>query len=317
MPMALIQRIPAPAPTKYGKKPEERTWQELVHNGIVVIDKPAGPTSHQVSAYVQKILKIQKAGHSGTLDPNVTGVLVTGLGEATKSVHHLLRSGKQYVCIMHLHKPVAEYEIRKVAVQFTGKINQLPPVKSAVKRQVRERSIYSFDILEITEQDVLFVVDCQAGTYVRKLCHDFGQALGCGAHMALLRRSRVAQFQESQAVTLQQLTDAYVRATQGDDTALKKILYPVEVVTSEMKKVVVLDSAINALTHGVQLKVPGIQAFDDSIKVNDQIAVLSQKGELVLTGIARMDAKQMAGQSGLAVKTERVYLQADTYPRMQ
>lgn len=316
--MPLVTRVPdAETNPHFGKRPEARTWEELVQNGIVVIDKPAGPTSHQVSAYVQQILKIDKAGHSGTLDPNVTGVLVTGLGEATKVVQHLLTSGKQYIGIMHLHKAVPEYEVRRVVNQFVGKITQLPPVKSAVKRQERERSIYEFRILEIDGQDVLFLADVQAGTYIRKLCHDVGRALGVGGHMAALRRTRVAHFTESEAVTLQQLKDAHVYAKEGNPAELLKMLRPVEEGVAHMKKIVVLDSAINAITHGVQLKVPGIAQYDDSIQVGDTVAVYSLKGELVLVGEARLEGRRLGGQSGMAVKTARVYLRPDTYPRMQ
>lgn len=316
--MPFITRIKdAETNLKFGKKPEDRSWQELIHNGIVVIDKPAGPTSHQVSAYVQQILGIGKAGHSGTLDPNVTGVLVIGLGEATKSVHHLLTSGKQYVCIMHLHQPVEEYALRKAFQDFTGTISQLPPVKSAVKRQLRERTIYDTTILEIDGQDVLFSMDCQAGTYVRKFCHDLGQALTVGAHMAALRRTRVAHFTEDKVITLQTLKDAYVAAKAGNPAELKSILLPVEDAVAHMKRIVILDSAINALTHGVQLKVPGIVGYDSDIRAGETVAVFSQKGELVLIGEAKLDGTKLGGQNGLAVKTTRVYLSPDVYPRMQ
>lgn len=315
--MTIKQRCQAETNPRFGKKPEERTWQELVQNGVIVIDKPAGPTSHQVSAYVQKILKIDKAGHSGTLDPNVTGVLVTGLGEATKVVHHLLKSGKQYVGILHLHKPVLEYELRKAVQQHIGKIMQLPPVKSAVKRQLREREIYDFKILEITGQDVLFIVDVQAGTYIRKLCHDLGKALGVGGHMAALRRTRVAEFTEDTAVTLQTLTDAFVAAQQGTDAELRKMILPVETAVKHMKQIVIMDSAINALSHGVQLKVPGIVRYDDAIQVGDEVAVMSLKGELVCIAIAKLSGEKLTGTNGMATKTQRVYIHPDTYPRMQ
>jgi H/ACA ribonucleoprotein complex subunit 4 len=316
--MPLITRLPdAQTNPKFGKAPRERTWQELVHSGVVVIDKPAGPTSHQVSAYVQKILGIGKAGHSGTLDPQVTGVLVTGLGDATKAVHHLLTSGKQYVCVMHLHKPVEEYQLRKVLADFTGRIKQLPPVKSAVKRVVRERTVYDVTVIEIDGQEVLFSMDCQAGTYVRKFCHDIGQALGCGAHMAALRRTRVAHFTEKEAVTLQTLTDAFVEAQNGSPESLLRMLRPVEDAVSHLPAIIIQDSAINALTHGVQLKVPGIVSYDESIRRGQPVALYSMKGELVATATAQMDAAQMGGTGGLATKTERVYLSSDVYPRMQ
>ncbi len=154
-----------------GCAPSERKTEEIINYGVVNINKPQGPTSHQVSDYVQKILSITKAGHSGTLDPHVHGVLPIALGRATKVVQALLKSGKEYVGIMHLHRDISEEQLNQtIKKYFTGKIRQLPPIKSSVKRQERTREIYYFDILEKNEKDVLFIVGCQAGTYIRKLC---------------------------------------------------------------------------------------------------------------------------------------------------
>ena len=154
----------------YGKRPEERSTKEIISFGIINIDKPSGPTSHQVSDFVKKILNISKAGHSGTLDPRVTGVLAVALGRATRISHALLPAGKEYITLMHLHKPIEKEDIEKVFKEFTGEIRQKPPIKSAVRRVERTRSIYYIDILEIDGQEVLFKVGCQAGTYIRKLC---------------------------------------------------------------------------------------------------------------------------------------------------
>jgi len=156
---------------KFGKIPTDRTTEELLDYGIINVDKPPGPTSHQVSAYVQKILKINKSGHSGTLDPKVTGVLPVAIGKATKVVQALLHAGKEYVGIMHLHNAVDPELIKETAKKFVGKIKQLPPIKSAVKRQWRFRTVYYFDMLEISEdnKDILFKLGCEAGTYVRKI----------------------------------------------------------------------------------------------------------------------------------------------------
>ncbi len=166
----LIIRKKAVTSAKFGKFPQHRSVEEHINLGIVNIDKPAGPTSHQVSAYVKKILNIKKSGHSGTLDPSVTGVLPVGLQKSTKIIQTLLKAGKEYVCVMHLHKPIPEYKLYQVFEKFTGRIKQLPPIKSSVKRQLRERTIYYIKILEVQDQDVLFQVGCQAGTYIRKLC---------------------------------------------------------------------------------------------------------------------------------------------------
>ena len=160
-----------------GCKPDKRSVPELIEYGIVNIDKPKGPTSHQVSDYVQKILGINKAGHSGTLDPRVTGVLPIALGRATRVVQILLTAGKEYIGIMHLHKEVGKEKIKNVVSQFIGNIRQIPPIKSAVKRVERVRKVYYFEILEIDGKDVLFKVGVESGTYIRKLCDDIGKKL--------------------------------------------------------------------------------------------------------------------------------------------
>jgi len=154
----------------FGQSPQERTIKELTQYGIINLDKTKGPTSHQVADYVKKLLKINKAGHSGTLDPQVTGVQPIALGKAARITHFLLTAPKEYVGIMHLHQPVNETKLQISLKKFIGEITQLPPVKSAVKREKRKRKIYQLQILEIDKQDVLFKMKCQAGTYVRKFC---------------------------------------------------------------------------------------------------------------------------------------------------
>ena len=125
-----------------GRKPSARSVEELLNSGMICLNKPQGPSSHQVSDYVKKILNLNKCGHSGTLDPNVTGVLPVALGRATKIVQVLLSAGKEYVCLMHLHNDFSEDKIRKACKNLIGEIKQLPPLKSAVKRVEREREIY-------------------------------------------------------------------------------------------------------------------------------------------------------------------------------
>src|SRR3989344_1297000 len=194
--------------SEYGRRPEERTTGEIINYGIVNIDKPKGPTSHQVADYVKKILGREKAGHTGTLDPAVSGVLPVALGRATRISQLLLTAGKEYAGEMHIHKGISSGALKNAVNEFTGKINQLPPVRSAVKRQLRERNIYYFEINEMDDKDALFVVGCQAGTYIRKLVSDLGKKLGTGAHMAELRRTKAGPFNESSLVTLQELADA-------------------------------------------------------------------------------------------------------------
>ncbi|RMF06969.1 RNA-guided pseudouridylation complex pseudouridine synthase subunit Cbf5 [Candidatus Woesearchaeota archaeon] len=314
----IVVKREADTSPKWGKRPSERSADELVKHGIVIIDKPKGPSSHQVSAYVQQILDISKSGHSGTLDPKVTGVLPVALEKATRIVQTLITAGKEYIALMHLHDEVEEYELRKVMSEFVGAIKQLPPIKSSVKRQERLRKIYYIRILEIKGQEVLFKVGCQAGTYIRKLCHDIGQRLGCGAHMAELRRTQAGPFKESEAWTLQDLADAYYYwQVLDDDTFIKKVVLPIEEGVRHLPKVWVLDSTVDSICHGANLGIPGISKFHSGIRKNDMVAVMTLKDELVCLGRANMTSKDMLGNKGIAVITEKVFMPAGTYPRVE
>jgi H/ACA ribonucleoprotein complex subunit 4 len=216
---------------------------------------------------------------------------------------------------MHLHQPVEETKLRETLASFVGRIKQLPPVKSAVKRQWRYRKVYYLDVLDIQGQDVLFRVGCQAGTYIRKLCHDIGTATGVGAHMAELRRTKAASFSEAQAVTLQTLADAFHYYKEGDETKLREILLPIEAGVQHLAKVWVHDTAVNPLCHGMQLKLPGIVKLESDIQKDDLVAVMTLKDELVLVGQALMPSKDMLAQKGIAVKTQQVFLKIGTYPK--
>ena len=300
---------------KYGYNPEERKTEEIINYGIVNIDKPKGPTSHQVSDYVQKILHINKSGHSGTLDPAVTGVLPVALGRATRIVQGLLTAGKEYIAIMHLHREISEKILREVIQKkFIGKILQMPPIKSSVKRQLRPRTIYYFEILEIDGKDVLFKVGTEAGTYIRKLIHDIGQKLETGAHMAELRRTRAGPFNELTLFTLQELTDAYYFWKENNnDKFLRKVIRPVESGVKHLPKIWVFDTTIESLCHGIDLKVPGISKLNSNIYKNNAVAIMTLKEELVALGIAQMNSEEMLGEKGIAARTEKVFMQPGTY----
>ena len=299
---------------KVGCEPNKRSVDELIKFGVVNLDKPAGPTSHQVSDYVQRIVGIEKAGHSGSLDPRVTGLLPVALDHATRISHVLLKGGKSYVGILHLHNEVKEEQLREAIQKFRGKIMQLPPVKSAVKRELRQRTIYSFEILEIEERDILFSVDCEAGTYIRKLCHDLGQALGVGAHMADLRRVRVSSFTEEDAVTLQDLQDAVVFwKEENNDKFIRHCIKPAERMLEHLAKVWVLDSAVESICHGRDVGIPGVSKLT-TFKKGQMIAIMTLKNELVALGNAMMDSAQvMKEERGIAVKTHKVFMAPGVY----
>jgi len=293
---------------EFGKHPSERNAAELVDYGIVNLDKPKGPTSHQVADYVKKILKISKAGHSGTLDPQVTGVQPIALGRATRIAEFLLTAPKEYVCLMHIHKEVTEEKIKETFKKFIGKIKQLPPIKSAVKRVERVREIYELEILEIKGKDVLFRVKCQAGTYIRKLCSDFGEEVG-GAHMAQLRRTQAGPFgEEDKLVTLNDLQDAYYYFKEGNDKFLMHCLQPIEHSLQYITKIWILDSTIESLTHGRDLGIPGISKLEN-FKKGDTVAIMTLKDELVGIGIAAMYAVETTcNEKGIAINVKKVFM---------
>ena len=296
---------------EFGKSPEERTNEELIQYGIVNVDKPKGPSSHQTSDYVKKILKISKAGHSGTLDPQVTGVQPIALGRATRITEFLLKSPKEYICLMHLHKLVENELLEKAIKKFIGKISQLPPVKSAIKRQLRTRSIYELELLEIKNQDILFRVRCQAGTYIRKLCHDLGQELQVGAHMAELRRIKAGPFTEKDnLVSLNDLEDAfYFYKEESNDKFLRHCIQPIENSLRDISKCWIFDTTIESLTHGRDLAIPGISKLEN-FKKNEIIAIMTLKGELVAIGESLLSAVEINTKNkGLAIKTKKVFME--------
>ena len=211
-------------------------------NGIVIMDKPAGWTSMDVCAKLRGILKTKKIGHAGTLDPMATGVLPVFVGQATRAVSFAEGGEKEYVAGLCLGRttntqdtegetltqsPVAvgREELEAVLPRFTGEISQIPPMFSAIKingqklydlarqgkeveRKARAVTIFALEMVEqVSETDYILRIRCSKGTYVRTLCHDIGQALGCGGCMFSLRRTMAAGFTLDESVTLEQMQE--------------------------------------------------------------------------------------------------------------
>jgi len=267
----------------FGTYYDKRSFEQLLQYGLILLDKPPGPTSHETVAWLKRILKIPKAGHSGTLDPQVSGVLPMGLGDGTKALEVLLYGPKEYHAIGRLHSLPSPEKLKKVLEEFTGELYQKPPQRSAVLRQTRTRTIYELELLEQKERLMVLRVLCEAGTYIRKLIYDIGEILGPGATMIELRRTRVHQFNEnSKLVTLHELANAYSLWTEKkDDSKLKELIIPIEHAFSEIKSVIIRDSAVDALCHGAQLAIPGILEASPDLKVDDLVAIYTQKGEIV------------------------------------
>jgi tRNA pseudouridine55 synthase len=209
--------------------------------GILLVDKPSGMTSHDVVDRVRKASGIRRVGHTGTLDPNATGLLVLCLGKATRLSEHLTGLDKEYEGTMRLgvvtesydsdgqvveEHPVPDLTIEQIQAlcdRFVGEIEQLPPMVSAVKvggerlykiarkgetveRTPRKITVHEFTVLSYEKPDAVIRVRCTSGTYVRALCHDVGQLLGCGAILSTLRRTRVGRHDVTSAVALDALT---------------------------------------------------------------------------------------------------------------
>lgn len=304
-------------PGPYGSLPNKRPIAQHLENGFVNMDKQAGPTSREVVDWVKRILKLNKAGHCGTLDPKVTGCFPVGLMNATKVAHVLLPAGKEYICVMRLHKEVPRASVEAVLKYFVGEIYQRPPLRSAVKRQLRTRHIYYIEVLEQDGQDVLFRVGCAAGTYIRTLCLHAGMVLGVGAHMSELRRTRTGPFNESTIVTLQELSEArYLFETKNDESLLRRCVQPLEAAIAHLPKIVVQDSAVEAICQGAKILAPGVcklQEYDEG----DLLAILSLKGELIALATPEMDFKHACNaDKGIVAKVQRVILKQGTYPKM-
>ena len=305
---------------RHGCKPEERSAKDIIHYGVINLDKPAGPTSHEVAAWTKKILKVTGIGHGGTLDPHVTGVLPITLEDSSKIVQALLYSGKEYVCVMKLHGDAEEESVKRVLAEFEDEIYQRPPLRASVKRQLRTRRIYYIDYLETDGRNVLFKVGCEGGTYIRKLCFDVGEVLGVGAHMQELRRTRAGPFTEDSKgfVTLHEVANWFAEwEEKKEDTTLTKFIQPMENALALLPKIVIRDSAVDALCHGANLTVPGILTVESGITKGSVVAVFTLKGEAVALAEALISSEEMLKlDHGAAAALRRVVMPVGTYPRV-
>jgi len=302
----------------YGHEPSERPAAEYIRYGVINLDKPAGPTSHEAAAWTKKIMHLTRIGHGGTLDPKVTGVLPVTLEDSTKIVQALLHSGKEYVCVMKLHGDADEDRVKNVLAEFQDQIYQRPPLRASVKRQLRIRRIYYIDFLEIDGRNVLFKVGCEGGTYIRKLCYDIGEILGVGAHMQELRRTRAGPFNENEnCVRLHDVAYWFSDwQEKKDPKILRKFIQPMEAALALVPKIVVRDSAVDALCHGANLTAPGILAAETGVTKDSMVAVLTLKGEAIALAKALLSTEEILNLKHDTVATlQRVVMPRGTYPK--
>ena len=249
----------------------------------------------------------------------MTGVLPVALEDATKVVQALLLSGKEYVCVMRLHKKTAEEKVKTVLSEFQGRLLQRPPIRSSVKRRLRIRTVYYMDFLEMQQRDVLLKIGCESGTYIRKICFDVGEVLGCGAHMHELRRTRAGPFTEDENhVTFYDVLYCVSKWRESEDEeSFRKIILPMEKALELLPKVHIRDSAVAAVCHGAHLTAPGVLSLETGIDKDGEIALFTQKGEVVAFARALATSKKILTMDhGFVAETIRVLMERDTYPKM-
>ena len=291
-------------------------------DGCINLDKPANPSSHEVVSWIKRILRVEKTGHSGTLDPKVTGCLLVCLDRATRLVKSQQGAGKQYIGVVRLHDALEDTKQLKRAFETTlqGALFQRPPLISAVKRQLRIRTIYDSKLLEFdTDRRLgIFWVKCEAGTYVRTLCVHAGLLVGTGGHMQELRRVKSGILgEDDNMVTMHDVLDAqHVYDNTKDETYLRRVVMPLEVLLTNYKRIVVKDSAVNAICYGAKLMIPGLLRFADGIEINQEVVLMTTKGEAIAVAIAQMTTAVMATcDHGVVAKIKRVIMERDVYPR--
>ena len=314
-----MHKISSSTSAPYGTPPSMRSVQDLLKSGIIVINKQAGPSSHQVAAWLRDSFELGATGHGGTLDPNVTGVLPVSIGRASKVIKVLQESSKEYICNLRLSKNPGRKELDKVFAKFIGPIYQIPPFQAAVKRELRIRRIYDLEILEHSSKSVLFRVECEGGTYIRNLCDDIGSILGMKGEMEQLIRTKSGPFDLEDSFSLIEAHDAYQQwKSSSNDKIMKTLLRPLEDMLVNLPKIEVKDSAVDAICHGADLAIPGISAVSKELKRGQLVSLLSGQGECIALGRATIDASEIINkknEKGKAVKLERVIMERGTYPR--
>ncbi|KAJ8329859.1 centromere/microtubule-binding protein cbf5 [Batrachochytrium dendrobatidis] len=308
-------------PIPSGCAPLKRDLSTYIKCGVINLDKPANPSSHEVVAWIRRILRVEKTGHSGTLDPKVTGCLIVCVDRATRLVKSQQGAGKEYVCVLRLHDLIeSEKKLAQGIETLTGALFQRPPLISAVKRQLRIRTIHESKLYEFDNDRHLavFWVSCEAGTYIRTLCVHLGLLLGVGGHMQELRRVRSgAMGEDDEMVTMHDILDAqWVYDNNKDESYLRRVVRPLETLLTSYKRIVVKDSAVNAVCYGAKLMIPGLLRYESGVDTHEEVVLMTTKGEAIALAYAMMSTAEMAScDHGVVAKIKRVIMERDTYPR--
>ena len=308
-------------PINAGSSPTQRPLEEHLKYGVINLDKPANPSSHEIVAWIKKILEVEKTGHSGTLDPKVTGCLIVCLNRATRLVKAQQSAGKEYVGIVKFHNPIEDKsQVEDCLKRLQGACFQRPPLISSVKRELRVRTIYDYKLIEFDKEKnmAIFWISCEAGTYVRTMCVHMGLLAKTGGHMQELRRVRSGILKEDESmVTMHDVLDAqYVYKQTKKEDYLRRVVRPLEILLTNYPRIVIKDSAVNAICYGAKLTVPGVLRFEANIENGKEIVLITTKGEAVAIAIAEMTSSVLAScDHGIVCKTKRVIMDRETYPR--
>ena len=308
-------------PINAGSSPTQRPLEEHLKYGVINLDKPANPSSHEIVAWIKKILKVEKTGHSGTLDPKVTGCLIVCLNRATRLVKAQQSAGKEYVGIVKFHNPIENKAVIEDCLKrLQGACFQRPPLISSVKRELRVRTIYDYKLIEFDKEKnmAIFWISCEAGTYVRTMCVHMGLLAKTGGHMQELRRVRSGILREDASmVTMHDVLDAqYVYEQTKKEDYLRRVVRPLEILLTNYPRIVIKDSAVNAICYGAKLTVPGVLRFENNIENGKEIVIITTKGEAVAIAVAEMTSSVLAScDHGVVCKTKRVIMDRETYPR--
>ncbi len=285
---------------------------KLLDDGVIIIDKPPGQTSHEITTAVKKIVGAKRSGHAGTLDPDVSGVLPIALGRATKLLQYIAGKEKTYVGIVKFRVPKSRVQVEALFKEFTGALTQTPPKISAVKKAPRKRTVYSLELLELEATNrrlALFETRVDAGTYIRTLCEDMGKKEGVGgARMEELRRTQVGRISEKNAFTMQELIDAmwFYREKKDPSLLLRMVKKPDMYI--EMPKVQIKETALASIASGAQIMAPAVENADKGILKGDRVMIYCED-LFVGIGIANESTQVMRRlHYGIVVRLERMHL---------
>ena len=314
--MARVQLGDISKPSNHGIDPENLSIEQRLASGFILLDKPPGPTSHQIASWVRDLLGLERLGHGGTLDPFATGVLPLMAGKSMKLTKGILKTDKTYIAVLKFAQETNAENLNDVIDKLTGSIYNVPPEISAVKVQVRTRKIYSFELIESTSKQAIVKIACEAGTYIRTIARDMGLLLGYNVELKELGRENSGRFNLIDCVTLQEIADAVWLWKECDNsTALEKIIHPTEKLLLDKPYIIVKDSAASALCHGAPLLRPGLIEVSDKLSSGLEVAAFTSKNEVV--GIVKMSkgfteiSNESSGEIG---KPVMILMEQERYP---